>query len=81
MIYFPRCERKGSFPKSKIKSLLLFSGTSKTRKNAKRHYSRVLGYISDKDNYQYYQNTTKGFEFTDANFKVKAQSKIAKGDK
>ena len=30
---------------------------------------------------QYYQNTTKGFEFTDANFKIKAQSKIAKGDK
>ena len=28
--------------------------------------------ISDKDNYQYYQNTTKGFEFTDANFKIKA---------
>ena len=25
---------------------------------------------------QYYQNTTKGFEFTDANFKIKAQSKI-----
>ena len=30
---------------------------------------------------KYYQNTTKGFEFTDANFKIKAQSKIAKGDK
>ena len=30
---------------------------------------------------QYYQNTTKGFEFTDAYFKIKAQSKIAKGDK
>ena len=30
---------------------------------------------------QYYQNTEKGFEFTDANFKIKAQSKIAKGDK
>ena len=30
---------------------------------------------------QYYQNATKGFEFTDANFKIKAQSKIAKGDK
>ena len=30
---------------------------------------------------QYYQNTTKGFEFTDANFKIKAQSKIAKGNK
>ena len=30
---------------------------------------------------QYYQNTTKGFEFTDANFKIIAQSKIAKGDK
>ena len=28
-----------------------------------------------------YQNTTKGFEFSDANFKIKAQSKIAKGDK
>ena len=27
-----------------------------------------------------YQNTTKGFEFTDAKFKIKAQSKIAKGD-
>ena len=27
---------------------------------------------------QYYQNTTKGFEFTDANFKIKAQSKIAR---
>ena len=27
---------------------------------------------------QYYQNTTKSFEFTDANFKIKAQSKIAK---
>ena len=40
-----------------------------------------FGNISDKDNYQYYQNTTKGFEFTDANFKIKAQSKIAKGDK
>ena len=38
-------------------------------------------YISDKDNYQFYQNTRKGFEFTDANFKIKAQSKIAKGDK
>ena len=38
-------------------------------------------YISDKDNHQYYQNTTKGFEFTDANFKIKAQPKIAKGDK
>ena len=30
---------------------------------------------------QYYQNTTKGFEFTDANFKIKAQSKITKGVK
>ena len=30
---------------------------------------------------QYYQNITKGFESTDANFKIKAQSKIAKGDK
>ena len=30
---------------------------------------------------QYYQNTTKGFEFTDANLKIKARSKIAKGDK
>ena len=30
---------------------------------------------------QYYQNTAKGFEFLDANFKIKAQSKIAKGDK
>ena len=30
---------------------------------------------------QHYQNTTKGFEFTDANFKIKAHSKIAKGDK
>ena len=40
-----------------------------------------FGNISDKNNYQYYQNTTKGFEFTDANFKIKAQSKIAKGDK
>ena len=30
---------------------------------------------------QYYQNTAKGYEFTDANFKIKAQSKIAKGDK
>ena len=29
----------------------------------------------------YYQNTSKGFEFTDANFQIKAQSKIAKGDK
>ena len=29
----------------------------------------------------YYQNTTKGFEFTYANFKIKAQSKLAKGDK
>ena len=28
-----------------------------------------------------YQNTTKGFEFTDANFKIKAQCKIAKVDK
>ena len=28
---------------------------------------------------QYYQNATKGFEFLDANFKIKAQSKIAKG--
>ena len=37
--------------------------------------------IPDKDNYQYYQNTTNGFEFTDANFTIKAQSKIAKGDK
>ena len=25
---------------------------------------------------QYYQNTSKGFEFTDANFKIKAWSKI-----
>ena len=33
------------------------------------------------NNIQYYQNTTKGFEFTDVNFKIKAQSKIAKGDK
>ena len=40
-----------------------------------------FGYISDKDNYQYYQNTTMGFEFTNANFKIKKQSKIAKGDK
>ena len=40
-----------------------------------------FGNISEKDNYQYYQNTTKGFEFTDANFKIKAQFKIAKGDK
>ena len=30
---------------------------------------------------QYYQSTKKGFEFTDANFKIKAQSKIVKGDK
>ena len=30
---------------------------------------------------QYNQNTTKGFEFTDANFKIKARSAIAKGDK
>ena len=30
---------------------------------------------------QYYQNITKCFEFTDANFKIKSQSKIAKGDK
>ena len=30
---------------------------------------------------QYYQNTAKGFEFLDANFKIKAQSPIAKGDK
>ena len=30
---------------------------------------------------QYYQNTTKGFEFLCANFKIKATSKIAKGDK
>ena len=30
---------------------------------------------------QYYQNITKGVEITDANFKIKAQSKIAKGDK
>ena len=29
---------------------------------------------------QYYQYTTKGFEFTDAHFKIKTQSKIAKGD-
>ena len=29
---------------------------------------------------QYYQNTTKGFEFLYANFKIKATSKIAKGD-
>ena len=28
---------------------------------------------------QYCQNTTKGFEFTYANFEIKAQSKIAKG--
>ena len=34
-----------------------------------------------KDTTQYYQNTTKGFEFTDANFEIKAQSKIAKRDK
>ena len=27
---------------------------------------------------QYYQNTTKGYEFTDANFIIKAQSKIEK---
>ena len=52
----------------------------KTRKNAKRHYSRGFLYISEKDNYQYHQNTTKGFEFTDAKFNIKAQSKIAKGD-
>ena len=31
--------------------------------------------------YQYYQNTTKGFEFTDANFTITAKSKISKGDK
>ena len=30
---------------------------------------------------QYYQNTTKSFEFLDANFKIKAQSRIANGDK
>ena len=30
---------------------------------------------------QYYKNNTKGYEFTNANFKIKAQSKIAKGDK
>ena len=30
---------------------------------------------------QYYQNTTNGFEFLYANFKIKATSKIAKGDK
>ena len=29
---------------------------------------------------QYYEITTKCFEFTDANFKIKSQSKIAKGD-
>ena len=28
---------------------------------------------------QYHQNTTKGFEVLDTNFKIKAQSKIAKG--
>ena len=28
---------------------------------------------------QFYPNTRKGFEFTDANFDIKAQSKIAKG--
>ena len=30
---------------------------------------------------QYYQNTTKGFKFLDADFKTKAQTKIAKEDK
>ena len=30
---------------------------------------------------QYYQNNPKGFEFTNANFKIKAQSKIAEGSK
>ena len=30
-----------------------------------------FGYISELDNYQFYQNTTKGFELTDANFKIK----------
>ena len=30
---------------------------------------------------QYYQNTTKGFEFIDAYFKIKTKSKIANGDK
>ena len=30
---------------------------------------------------QYYPNTTNCFELTGANFKLKAQSKIAKGDK
>ena len=30
---------------------------------------------------QYYQNTTKGFEFLYANLKIKATSKIAEGDK
>ena len=28
---------------------------------------------------QFYPNTRKGFEFIDANFEIKAQSKIAKG--
>ena len=30
---------------------------------------------------QSYQNTTKGFELKEAKFKIKAQSKIAKGHK
>ena len=53
----------------------------KQEKMPKGIIAGFFGYISVKDNYQYYQNTTKGFEFTDANFKIKAQSKIAKGDK
>ena len=30
---------------------------------------------------QFYQNTTKGFELTEANFKIKTQFEIAKGYK
>ena len=40
----------------------------KQKKMPKGIIAGFFGYISDKDNYQFYQNTTKGFEFTDANF-------------
>ena len=53
----------------------------KQEKMPKGIVAGFFGNISYKDNYQYYQNITKVFEFTDAIFIIKAQSKIAKGDK
>ena len=53
--------------------------TSKVNKDRRSCFS-CTGHAHSRTT-QYHQNTTKGFEFTDSNFEIKAQAKIAKGDK